>query len=66
MLVNYEKQNGVYKQYSQLPLTARPLDLLYFLFFAVRLVPFLSSLFYPNKYLLPFPIPQNSLRISLI
>ncbi|KAF8202252.1 hypothetical protein BJ912DRAFT_944244 [Pholiota molesta] len=36
MLVNYEKQNGVYKKYAQLPLTARPLDLLYFLFFAVN------------------------------
>lgn len=35
MLLNHEKQTGVYKYYAQLPLTARPLDLLYFLFFAV-------------------------------
>jgi len=50
MLVNYEKQNGVYKQYSQLPLTARPLDLLYFLFFVVHLT---ATLIVDLQYLYP-------------
>ncbi|KAF8817441.1 hypothetical protein BYT27DRAFT_7227145 [Phlegmacium glaucopus] len=34
MLVNYEKQTSTYTRYASLPLTARPLDLLYYLFFA--------------------------------
>ncbi|KAF8159552.1 hypothetical protein B0H34DRAFT_703921 [Crassisporium funariophilum] len=37
MLINYEKQNGTYARYAHLPLTARPLDLLYFLFFAIHI-----------------------------
>jgi len=56
MLVNYEKENGVYKRYSELPLTARPLDLLYFLFFAVcTVLPQASSS--PNEYSPSFHIP---------
>ncbi len=35
MLLNHEKQTRTYNHYAQLPLTARPLDLLYFIFFAV-------------------------------
>ncbi|KAF9475209.1 hypothetical protein BDN70DRAFT_957713 [Pholiota conissans] len=37
MLVNYEKHSGVYSGYAQLPLLARPLDFLYYLFFTVHL-----------------------------
>ena len=33
MLVNYEKQTTTYTTYTSLPLTARPLDFFYFIFF---------------------------------
>jgi len=33
MLVNYEKQTTTYTTYASLPLTARPLDFFYFIFF---------------------------------
>src|SRR6266567_3642657 len=59
MLVNYEKQNGVYKRYSQLPLTARPLDLLYFLFFAVCTVPPLARLLYILTNIFPLSLFLN-------
>ncbi|KAF8909288.1 hypothetical protein CPB84DRAFT_1843085 [Gymnopilus junonius] len=37
MLVANEKQLALYNHYARLPLTARPLDFLYFLFFAIHL-----------------------------
>ncbi|PPQ73236.1 hypothetical protein CVT26_015039 [Gymnopilus dilepis] len=38
MLISNEKQSKVYKSYSHLPLTARPLDLLYVAFFGIHLI----------------------------
>lgn len=43
MLVNYEKQTTTYTTYTSLPLTARPLDFFYFIFF-------LASFFLYNSY----------------
>jgi hypothetical protein len=41
MLVNYEKQTTTtYTRYASLPLTARPLDFFYFIFFAASCFPF--------------------------
>lgn len=50
MLVNHEKHNGVYQKYAQLPLTARPLDLLYFVFFAVSFLHLADTLLHPDFY----------------
>lgn len=40
MLINNEKQKVIYTHYARLSLTARPLDLLYFLFFAASILSF--------------------------
>ncbi|KDR80626.1 hypothetical protein GALMADRAFT_240968 [Galerina marginata CBS 339.88] len=59
MLVNYEKQTGAYSRYAQLPLTARPLDLLYFLFFAMHLP---ASLIIDLQYIYPPQLVPGFLR----
>jgi len=55
MLVNYEKQTSTYTHYASLPLTARPLDLLYSIFFAshipATLIIDLQALYKPPRYL---------------
>ncbi|KAH9479542.1 Sigma intracellular receptor 2 [Psilocybe cubensis] len=62
MLINNEKQKGIYTSYSRLPLTARPLDLVYFIFFAVHLF---ASIVLDLQYLYPPQYVPRLFRLAL-